>query len=280
VPIAAAIAQADLVSWLSGVTPRRNAVDEAVARLAASTLVEHLEPGAQVNIGTGLPEQVCRTLCAANLHEDVTLLVESGPVGGVPAGGVYFGAAFSPREIISSAEMFTRCYQRLDATCLGALEVDGAGNVNVSRRSDGVRDYVGPGGFIDLTTAARTIVFVSGWMVGGEITIEGGRIRVERRGAPKFVERVREITFNGARALAAGTNVFYATPVGLFRLSAHGVELVSVLPGIDVRRDVVELAAAPLVVPASGEVPVVSDAIVTGEHFDLRVAYGERRSRA
>jgi len=279
VPIAEAREQADLVSWLSGVTPRRTAVDDAVARLAATTLVEHLEPGAHVNIGTGLPEQVCRMLCAAGLHEVVTLLVESGPVGGVPAGGVYFGAAFSPTRIVSSAEMFALCYRRLDATCLGALEVDGDGHVNVSRRSDGLRDYVGPGGFIDLTTAARTIVFVSAWMVGGEIAVENGSLRVVRRGAPKFVAHVREICFNGRRAVAAGKRVFYATPVGLFRLTARGLELVRVMPGIDVRRDVIDVARMRVVLPESGEVPTVSRAIVTGEGFALRLRDEPTRSR-
>ena len=271
VPIAEAREQADLVSWLSGAAPRRGAIDDVVARLAASTLVEHLAPGAQVNIGTGLPEHVGGVLFAAGLHEDLTLLVESGPVGGVPAGGVYFGAAFSPRRIISSAEMFARCYQRLDATCLGALEVDGAGNVNVSRRGDGPRGYIGPGGFIDLTTAARTIVFVSAWMVRGEITVEDGGIRVVQRGEPKFVEHVREITFNGPRALAAGKQVFYATPVGLFRLTERGMELVSIMPGIDVGRDVVAVARMAVVLPERGEIPIVPPAIVSGEGFILRL---------
>jgi propionate CoA-transferase len=270
VPIAAALARAHFVNWILGLTAQRTAIDAAVARLAAVTLLAHVGRGAYVNVGTGLPEQICEILFAAGLHEEVTLLVESGPVGGVPASGVYFGASFSPRRIISSAEMFKLCYDRLDATCLGVLEADGAGNVNVSRRSDAPRDYIGPGGFIDLTTAARTIVFVSGWMVGGEVVVEDGRVRIARWGSPKFVERVREITFNGPRALAAGKRVFYATPVGLFELTPRGIELVSVMPGIDVRRDVLDVAPTAVVVP-EGTPPVVARSIVTGEGFAPRL---------
>src|SRR5262249_44081618 len=155
-----------------------------------------------------------------------------------------------------SAEMFALCYERLDATCLGALQVDEAGNVNVSRRGDGPRGYVGPGGFIDLSTAADVIVFVSGWMAHGEMRVTGGRVRVARRGTPKFVAAVDEITFNGARALAAGKQVFYATPVGLFHLTDRGVELAAVMPGIDVRRDIVDAVPMRVVVPR-GNVPVV-----------------------
>jgi propionate CoA-transferase len=161
--------------------------------------------------------------------------------------------------------MFRLCYERLDATCLGVLEADAEGNVNVSRRSDGVRDYVGPGGFIDLTTAARTIVFVCDWMVRGSFAVTGGTLKVVRRGAPKFVERVREITFNGPRALAAGKQVFYATPVGLLRLTPRGLALASVMPGIDVRNDILATTPVPIVVP--DHVPVVSRAVVSGEGF-------------
>lgn len=271
VPIGDALARARFVNWLLGLTPRRTAVDAAVARLAASALLAHVGPGAHINIGTGLPEQICEILFAAGLHEDVTLLVESGPIGGVPAPGVYFGASFSPRRIVSSAEMFRLCDERLDATCLGVLEADGAGNVNVSRRSDGVRDYVGPGGFIDLTAAASTIVFVSDWTVHGETVVENGAVRVVRHGRPKFVARVREVTFNGPRALAAGKCVLYATPVGLFQLTSRGMELVRVMPGIDVRRDVLERTAMPVIVPAAGTIPLVPAAVVTGEGFAPRL---------
>lgn len=269
VPIAEALARAQFVNWLIGLTPRRTAIDAAVARLATSTLLTHVGAGAHVNIGTGLPEQVCETLFAAGMHEQVTLLVESGPVGGLPASGVYFGASFSPRRILSSAEMFKLCYERLDATCLGVLEADGDGNVNVSRRSDAVRDYIGPGGFIDLTTAAHTIVFVSGWMVGGEMALEDAKVRLVRRGAPKFVERVREITFNGPRARAAGKRVFYATPVGLFELTDRGMELTSIMPGIDVRHDVLDVASMRVVVPEHA-IPVVPSPVVTGHGFAPR----------
>jgi propionate CoA-transferase len=272
VPIATALEQARFASWLAGLTPRRTSVDHAVARLAAATLTEHVGPGAHVNIGTGLPEGVCDALFTAGLHDAVTLLVESGPVGGLPAPGLFFGASLSPREIISSIDMFKLCYERLDATCLGALEADGDGNVNVSRKSDQVRDYVGPGGFIDLTAAAHTIVFVSDWMVGGEFAVDDGSVRIVRRGRPKFVARVREITFNGQRALAAGKRVWYATPVGLFRLTRRGMELTSIMPGIDVRRDVLGVASMRVVLPETDEIPVVPRSVVTGDGFTPRLA--------
>ncbi len=259
VSIAEGFARMQFVNWLAGVTPRRTAADDAVARLAAATVLGNVHQGAYVNVGVGFPEEVCRVIYETGRLGDLTFLVESGVVGGLPAPGLYFGAALNPQRIVSSAEMFKLCNQKLDATCLGALQVDSHGNVNVSKRGAGPRGYVGPGGFIDLTEAAKTIVFVSAWMAHGEFAVEDAKLRLAKAGTPKFVDRVDEITFNGRRAVEAGKHVFYATHVGLFQLTRRGMELVRVMPGIDVRRDILAHTTMKIVLPASGRVPVVSN---------------------
>lgn len=269
--IGPALARVRFINRLVGITAKRSAVDAAVARLAAATVCAVARRGAHVNIGTGLPEEIPAVVYEAGGLERVTFLVESGPVGGVPASGVYFGASIAPREILSSAEMFRHCYERLDVTCLGALEVDRHGNVNVSQRGAGARHFVGPGGFIDLSTAAHTVVFACHWAQHGKLTIEGGRLRVVQRGTPKFVDAVAQITFNGARARAAGKRVYWTTPLGLFHLGRHGVELVAVMPGVDPRRDVVEASGGVVRLPPStAEVRTLPAAVLTGAGFDLR----------
>jgi propionate CoA-transferase len=150
------------------------------------------------------------------------------------------------------------------------LEVDGLGNVNVSKRGDGPRHYVGPGGFMDFCAAAKTLVFVCAWMHRGEIAVEDGRLRVARHGAAKFVDRVSEVTFDAARALAARKRIFYVTHVGSFQWTGGGLELVSVMPGIDVHKDILEGSSAKLVLPEGGRSPRVPRAIVTGEARTLR----------
>jgi propionate CoA-transferase len=255
--IAEGLARVRFVNRLAGVTAKRTAADEVVARLAAATLLVNVRRGAYVNVGVGLPEETARVLFEAGRLGDVTFVVESGVIGGLPASGVYFGAALCPQRIVSSAELFELCYAGLDATCLGVLQADSAGNVNVSRRGSGARGYVGPGGFIDLTTAADTIVFVSAWMAHGEIAVEGASLRIVKPGVAKFVDRVDEITFSGPRAVAAGKRVFYATHVGLFRLTRHGMELVGVMPGVDIHRDILNCTAMKVVLPRRGRVPVL-----------------------
>lgn len=249
------------------VTPRRTAVDGAVARLAARTLLGRARPGGLVGIGVGLPEEVARVLHEHGASGRLTLFTESGVVGGVPAPGVFFGAAVAPERIVSSAELFERCAGGIEAAVLGLLQADGEGDVNASRRGEGARGYVGPGGSMDLAAAARTVVFVGSWMLGGRVRAAGGRIEMVRRGEPKFVEAVSEITFSGGEALRAGKQVFYCTDVGLFRLTRRGMQLSAVMPGIDVRRDVLATCRMPVVLPPGGDVPVIDGSVVTGEGF-------------
>lgn len=267
-PAVEAIARLKFANEIVGITPKRGPVENALARLGATVFCGLSRPGAFVNIGVGLPEEVCRVVFEAGLTDDVTFMSETGVVGGLPAPGVFFGAAVCPREMMGSAEVFHRAYDRLDTTILGVLQADSEGNVNVSKRGEGAIHYVGPGGLPDLTAAARNILFVGTWQAGGKIAIRDGRMAFLQRGKPKFVDRVDEVTFCGKRALEMGKNVRYATHVGVFRLTGRGMEIESVMPGVDVRRDVLE--GSPMrVVPPEREVPVADASVLTGQGFRL-----------
>jgi propionate CoA-transferase len=263
------LARLQFMSWVMGATPRRSEVDGGVARLAAWVLARHGHPGMSVNVGVGLPEEVCRVLHEAGLASQLELFTEGGVVGGVPAPGPFFGAAVCPTAVLSSAEVFRRCRAGLDATVLGFVQVDGAGDVNASRRGPGAAGYVGPGGSMDLAAAASTIVFVGSWLAHGRARVRRGELVLGRGGAPKLVEAVDEVTFSAAEALRAGKRVFYCTTAGAFQLTRRGLELLCLMPGIDLRRDLLDRTRAPIVLPASGEVPVVDRAVLTGAGFRL-----------
>ena len=263
---------AELLKYVNqtlGITPRRSKVDNALARLAATMFTEHTDAGSLVNIGIGLPEEVCRLISEAGLSSSVRFFSESGVMGGLPAPGVWFGAGICPEEIISSAQVFHRVYEHLDASILGMLEFDPAGNVNVSKRGEGPLNYVGPGGFIDFSSTARNVFFVCSWMVHGGMAIEDGNLKIVKRNPIKLVEKVAEITFNGKSALERNQNVFYITNVGVFKLTPDGLELIRVVPGVDIRKDILEPSNNTILVPESGEVPVVDRSIMTGENFTL-----------
>ncbi|MFA6450638.1 MAG: hypothetical protein WCX65_14285, partial [bacterium] len=253
------------------ITPMRGAVDNALARLAASTFADNSKKGAYVNCGVGLPEEVCRLIYEGGLIGEITMLTESGVMGGVPSPGIFFGAAVNPTKIITSAQIFQMCYDKLDVTILGVLQADGAGNVNVSKRGEGAVNYVGPGGFMDLTTAAKMIVFVGTWMAHSKMSIENGKINILKTGTPKFTDKIDEITFCGPEALKAGKKVFFCTNVGVFKLTKRGMELIRVMPGIDIQKDIIDFSPMKIVLPENGVVPVVGEDIVTGKGFKLKL---------
>ncbi len=271
-PINEGIARARYINKLIGVTPQRSAVDNALARLGATLFVEQFKKGAVVDVGVGLPEEVSRLLHESGILKHITLITESGVLGGLAAPGIFFGAAINPTEIVSSAEVFKRMYSHLDGAVLGMLQADSEGNINVSKRGEGAINYVGPGGFIDITTCAKTVFFVGSWGDRANIQIEGGKLRVVSPGKMKFVDKVDEITFSGREALRHGKKIFYITHVGAFQFTERGMELVRVMPGIDIQKDILDACPMKIVLPEQGEVPVVSSSMVTGEGFSLSVS--------
>jgi propionate CoA-transferase len=267
--VADAVDKLKYANKLLRITPKRTSVDNAMARMAANLFTKVAKPGSYVNIGVGLPEEVSRLIYEGGLNKDVTYIVETGILGGLPSMGVFFGSSINPEKIMTSIEIFHLCYEKLDVTILGLLQADCDGNINVSRRGEGPMNYVGPGGLPDLAASAKTIIFVGTWMAHGEMSIEDGKLKITKEGTPKFVTRVDEITFNGQEALKAGKNVYYCTNVGIFHLTERGMELIEVMPGVDIDRDITNACPMGFVLPESGDVPRVPTDIVTGEHFKL-----------
>jgi len=264
-----ALARLEFVNSLIRITPHRGPAEEALARLAADFFMRVAKKDQYVNVGVGMPEEVCRLIYEGGIHKDVTYLLESGPLGGMPAMGIFFGASINPEKLISSAQMFHLIYEKLDITLLGLLQVDSKGNVNVSKRGEGPINYVGPGGFTDMTVAAKTIIFIGSWMVGAHMEIHDGKIMIVKPGEQKFIDKVDEVTFSGPEALKHGKKVYYCTNVGVFQLTERGMELIEVMPGIDIKKDIINGCSMKIVPPEQGKFSVVSESIVTGKGFRL-----------
>ena len=80
------------------ITPKRTAVDNALARLASSAFTNIANKGAQIVVGVGLPEEVARLIHEGGLFKDVYFISETGVHGGLPTPGIFFGAGINPKR--------------------------------------------------------------------------------------------------------------------------------------------------------------------------------------
>ncbi|MFZ5944134.1 MAG: acyl CoA:acetate/3-ketoacid CoA transferase [Bacillota bacterium] len=199
-----------------------------------------LTPNTIVNLGIGIPETVANVANEEGIGEYMTLTVESGPVGGIPAGGLSFGAAINPESILDQPSQFD-FYDGggLDIAFLGMAEADKDGNVNVSKLGSRV---VGCGGFINITQNAKKVIFCGTFTAGGLEIEVNEKLTIKQEGkVSKFVDAVGQITFSGNYARETKQQVMYITERAVFELRGDGLYLTEIAPGIDLQKEILDL---------------------------------------
>jgi acyl CoA:acetate/3-ketoacid CoA transferase len=220
-------------------------IEKVIARRAALELAA----SDVAALGFGVSALVPRILLEEGLHSQVTWTIEQGPVGGVPVTGFAFGCALNADAIIPSPQQFT-FFQGAGFDCafVSFLQIDRAGNVNVSKLAKRPYLTAGVGGFIDITARGRKLVFGGTFTTAGlDVTIEGGRVAIRQDGKiQKLVPEVEQVTFSGRRGREQHQEVTVVTERCVLQQTEAGLTVTEIAPGVDLERDVLAQAGFPL----------------------------------
>jgi len=213
---------------------------EGIKRLVSRRAARELTRGAFVNLGYGMSDGIPIVARQEDITDQIIFMIEQGAIAGIPTTGLNFGAMYNPSAILDDGYQFD-FFQGggLDLAFLGFAQIDRHGNINSSRFGNVI---TGCGGAIDISQNAKKVVFCGSFAVKSEQVITKQGITVSHPGKfCKFVNEVQQVTFSGQYSLKKDQVVLYVTERAVFQLKPEGLTLIEIAPGIDLKRDVLDM---------------------------------------
>ncbi len=237
-------------------------------KVVARRALMEISQGNVGNVGVGIADGIGNVAREEGIGEEFTLTVETGPVGGATAQGIFFGATVNARALMDMPAQFD-FYDGggLDVAFLSFAELDAKGNVNVHKFNGKV---MGTGGFVNICAGSKKVVLCGTLRAGGLKTSVGdGKITIDQEGKfEKMIPQCSEITFSGEQALKQGQEVVFITERAVFKLTENGVMLTEIAPGVDLEKDVLgQMGFKPII---SEDLKVMDERIFRDEKMNIR----------
>jgi propionate CoA-transferase len=220
---------------MSAIAPMPMSERKIIARRAALELTAN----AVVNLGIGMPEGVGNVAAEEQIIDLMTLTAEPGVIGGVPAGGLSFGAATNAQAIIDQPSQF-------DFYDGGGLDSPSSAWPRPTARAtstspSSARGWPAPAAS---STSPRTPRRWSSWAPSRPATWRWRCATASwpssRTARPASSSRRSSTAPSAARRPQVGQAVLYVTERCVFRLTADGLELTEIAPGVDLQKDILD----------------------------------------
>lgn len=223
-------------------------IEKVIAKRAALELKEGEVSifgfGAATNIPLVLAEEGMFANGGIHRYRHTT---EHGVFGGIVMSGWQFSANLYPEALIDGPSQFDfidggGC----EFAALSFAQLDAGGNINVSKFAG---FSPGSGGFIDIATNAKRLVFVGTFTTAGlDVAVSDAGIKVRKEGRiKKFVQQVDQITYPLSRGVSErGQEATIVTERAVFRMNGQRLLLTEIAPGADLNRDILNQIEFPI----------------------------------